>query len=338
MPRDIFLYEPIVPGTAQRIMEETKAAGGDEIHLRINSPGGSAHEGFAIFNHLKSIPNKVVTHNDGIAASAASWALMAGSERNGAEASQVMIHNTRGGMASMTAEDMRKAAPVMDAIDDLSAKIVSQASGMKIAKVRKLMSEETFFSSAQSKKLGLIHNVTNRLKAVALLTKEDMNLLDEIKAAAKNLGFTSQSDKEDGENVVELAKAQAVLTEEAAAKQQDTKDAGAEGADILLKDMVKSKDFLTFSEAITSHFVPKVMEYIESQPTEEEINARIDSKVDEALNNLLTKMKSEAEVVTPTNNFQNVSDEVEKEAEHVKSWKSLEDFKEKVQENAKNKK
>jgi hypothetical protein len=53
--QEIFIYDPIdrFEGvTAKGIAEQLKAAGRNEIHVRINSPGGSVFEGLAIFNLL----------------------------------------------------------------------------------------------------------------------------------------------------------------------------------------------------------------------------------------------------------------------------------------------
>lgn len=65
---------------AQELVREVAALNVERIHVRINSPGGSAFDGVAIYNALKRHPAEIITHVDGLAASAASVIAMAGDE------------------------------------------------------------------------------------------------------------------------------------------------------------------------------------------------------------------------------------------------------------------
>ncbi|NLE67664.1 MAG: Clp protease ClpP, partial [Lentisphaerae bacterium] len=62
------------------------------INIRLNSPGGSAFDGIAIFNALKDHPAKVTVKVDGLAASAASIIAMAGDTIEMGEGSFLMVH------------------------------------------------------------------------------------------------------------------------------------------------------------------------------------------------------------------------------------------------------
>ena len=86
----------------------------DVIHVCINSYGGEVAEGWAIYNALKRHKAKIITHNDGFAASIASVIFMAGDERYMSDASLLFIHNAwtrvagNAGVLRKTADDMEK--------------------------------------------------------------------------------------------------------------------------------------------------------------------------------------------------------------------------------------
>ena len=136
--------------TAQAIASDLKALGElDLIDVRINSPGGSAYEGLAIYNILKNHPAKVRTHNDGLAASAASIVLMAGDEIIVAENSTTMIHNGSicacGGVP-----DLERAIAELKVCNESLIGIYAARTGQKAEQVRDWLDAETYFSSADA--------------------------------------------------------------------------------------------------------------------------------------------------------------------------------------------
>ena len=78
--------------TAEELVSELADLEGD-IEVHINSPGGSAFDGMAIYNALASRPGNVTTVVDGIAASAASTIAMAGRPRLMSPGGMMMIHD-----------------------------------------------------------------------------------------------------------------------------------------------------------------------------------------------------------------------------------------------------
>lgn len=69
----------------------------DTIHIRINSPGGYVFEGLAIYNTIAASKKKIITYNDGLAASMAALILLAGDEIHAFQNSLLMIHNSSSG-------------------------------------------------------------------------------------------------------------------------------------------------------------------------------------------------------------------------------------------------
>src|SRR5262245_65110073 len=83
------------------------------LDLHINSDGCVIDDARAIYNLLVAHPATVITHIDGIAASAASFVAMAGKTIHMAEGGFFMIHNARGGVTG-TADDLRTMAQVFE--------------------------------------------------------------------------------------------------------------------------------------------------------------------------------------------------------------------------------
>lgn len=108
--REIFIYEPIRPEVAQRVIRELRALNAlkvADIKLWINSPGGCVASGFAIINIMRSIQSKVITIINSRAASMAAQISIAGDERLIVDNGTWMAHDmTAGGYDySMKLED-----------------------------------------------------------------------------------------------------------------------------------------------------------------------------------------------------------------------------------------
>ena len=86
------------------------------IHLRVNSPGGSVFAARAMEQAIREHKSKIVVHIDGLAASAASFLIMAADEIHMAPGSFLMIHKAWTMMFG-NADDLRKEAGLLDQID-----------------------------------------------------------------------------------------------------------------------------------------------------------------------------------------------------------------------------
>lgn len=128
------------------------------ITVRINSPGGSITEGYAIFNALKRRAN-VTTIVEGLAASMASVVMLAGSKIQANANSLLVIHNPLLMGATGNAEELRKAAADLDKIAGQIVGIYASATGKTDAEVRAAMDAETMFTAEEAKAWGLVHDV-----------------------------------------------------------------------------------------------------------------------------------------------------------------------------------
>jgi ATP-dependent protease ClpP protease subunit len=141
--------------TAANVKEQIDAAGTfNKIAVRINSPGGDAFEGVAIFNLLRAQGKPVDVFVDGIAASAASVVAMAGDTRTMGSGSMLMIHNAWSSCVGY-AEDMRKMADTLDKISASIGTIYVDRGGITAEKSKELMDAESWLNGSEAIELGL---------------------------------------------------------------------------------------------------------------------------------------------------------------------------------------
>ena len=136
------------------------------ITVRINSPGGSVFDGYAIFNALKARAASVTTRVEGLAASMASIVALAGSKVTAAANSMFMIHNPWSGVAG-DSEDLRKTADLLDKLTSQLVGIYAGKTKLPEDQVRAAMDAETWFTAAEAKEWGLVDEITDGVVAVA---------------------------------------------------------------------------------------------------------------------------------------------------------------------------
>lgn len=120
--------------------------GDGDLTVRINSGGGIATDGMAIYSLLKSHAGKVTAVIDGIAASAASLIAMAGAAREIRQGATMMIHDPSG-ITLGTEDTHRKAADKLGKLAESYAGVYATNSGKKKPDVRNLMKAETWLSA-----------------------------------------------------------------------------------------------------------------------------------------------------------------------------------------------
>ena len=133
---------------------------GNEIQVRINSPGGNVHDGLAIYNLLQGRRARVTTRVDGVAASIASVIAMAGRELSMPKSALLMIHDPSG-LVMGTAEDMRKMASVLDQHGDVIASIYQLKTGATHDGLKELMRQETWLTGEQAEMARFVDRTTN---------------------------------------------------------------------------------------------------------------------------------------------------------------------------------
>ena len=136
------------------------------IDVYINSPGGSAFDGVAMYTALARHPAAVTVHVDGAALSAASIVAMAGDRILMAEGAMMMIHEAWV-MAVGNAGDLRKEADWLGRLDEQAAKIYADRTGQSIEESAKLQAAETWMTADEAVALGFADEVVTNKKAAA---------------------------------------------------------------------------------------------------------------------------------------------------------------------------
>lgn len=135
-----------------------------DIHLYINSPGGSITAGMAIYDTMQYIKPDVSTICVGMAASMGAFLLTAGAKgkRYALPNSEVMIHQPLGG-ARGQATDIKIAAERILRMREMLNKIIAERSGQPLEKVERDTDRDYFMSAEEAKEYGLIDKVIEKL-------------------------------------------------------------------------------------------------------------------------------------------------------------------------------
>ena len=134
-----------------------------DIHLYINSPGGSVSAGLAIYDTMQFIKPDIGTICVGQAASMGAVLLGAGTKgkRYALPNSRVMIHQPLGGFQGQATDIEIHTKEILDARDRLN-KILSQHTGQPIDKIKVDTDRDNFMSGEQAKAYGLVDEVLDR--------------------------------------------------------------------------------------------------------------------------------------------------------------------------------
>ena len=144
--------------SSSMIVEALQAAGGRDVLVHVNSPGGMVFEGLAIYSAFKQYAGKVTMRVEGLAASAASFVICAGDETIIEPGAMIMIHDAWN-ITIGDAADHRKEADVLDKVSDSIANMYAEKSGTDAAAWRTAMIEETWYGSAEAVTAGLADSV-----------------------------------------------------------------------------------------------------------------------------------------------------------------------------------
>ena len=130
-----------------------KEAGSNDLIIRLNSPGGDAFDGIAIYNRLKNHKGKVTVHVDGWACSAASVIAMAADELIMGAGSMIMIHEAST-IVWGTKKHFRKEADVLEKLEDGIIDIYMMKANVDREEITVMVENETWFSASDAVGIG----------------------------------------------------------------------------------------------------------------------------------------------------------------------------------------
>ncbi len=135
-----------------------------DIHMYINSPGGSITAGMAIYDTMQYLTCDVATYCMGQAASMGAMLLTAGAKgkRNALPNSRIMIHQPLAGMEG-TATDLEIHAKEVIKVKRKMNDLMRHHTGKTLDQIEKDTDRDNFMSAEEAKAYGLIDNVLAEL-------------------------------------------------------------------------------------------------------------------------------------------------------------------------------
>lgn len=167
---EIFLYDAIGDWgvSAADFAVALSALKGQAVRIRINSPGGDAFAGMAMYELIRQHDGEVEARVDALAASAASYLMLGASRVTLAENATVMIHKAWG-MTIGNADEMRATAAILDRLDGQQAQIFSSETGKSIDEIMAALAAETWFTAQEAVDFGIADAIVEPSKAKAAL-------------------------------------------------------------------------------------------------------------------------------------------------------------------------
>jgi ATP-dependent Clp protease protease subunit len=134
-----------------------------DIHLYINSPGGSVYDGLAIYDTMQFIKPDVQTICYGVAMSMGSLLLAGGAKgkRMALPNSRILIHQPSGGFQGQTSDieiHAREVLALRARVDEIYAEHTEQP----VERVHADMDRDRFFTGAEALAYGLVDRVIER--------------------------------------------------------------------------------------------------------------------------------------------------------------------------------
>ncbi len=161
----VFVTGPVEMGMAntfiaQMLFLESQDPNRD-ISIYINSPGGEVYSGTAMYDTIKHVKNDVVTINVGLAASAASLLLAAGTpgKRFALPNSYSLIHQPLTGGISGQATDVEIEAKHMVKLKHQFAQIIADCTKKTLEQTLKDMDRDYWMTAQETKDYGLIDGI-----------------------------------------------------------------------------------------------------------------------------------------------------------------------------------
>ncbi|MDR3152762.1 MAG: ATP-dependent Clp endopeptidase proteolytic subunit ClpP [Deltaproteobacteria bacterium] len=134
-----------------------------DVHLYINSPGGSISAGMAIFDTMRFIRPNVSTLCMGLAASMSAILLAAGSpgKRSALPNAKVMIHQPSGGFSGQATDIEIQSREIRKTKDSVN-EIMSKLTGKPVEQVAVDTERDYYMTAVEAKEYGIIDQVLEK--------------------------------------------------------------------------------------------------------------------------------------------------------------------------------
>jgi len=164
--RIVFLWGEITPPTAggliMRLLELQAKNRDRDVHLYINSPGGSVDDTLAVYDTMQFLQCDVATYCVGQAASGAALILAAGAmgKRFALPHSKIMIHQPWGGVTGQAADIQIQAEEILKAKRMLN-EILAQHTGRTVEQIESETERDRYLTPAEAKEYGIVDEIVS---------------------------------------------------------------------------------------------------------------------------------------------------------------------------------
>ena len=165
--RIVFMVGPVTDETANLVVAQMLFLESEnpdkDIHLYINSPGGSVTAGLSIYDTMNFIKPNVATVCMGLAASMGQFLLCAGEKgkRFALPSARIMMHQPSGGFQGQAA-DIKIQAEQMVYIKQMLSERIAHHTGQTVEQIIADSDRDRWFTAEQAKEYGIIDNVIIR--------------------------------------------------------------------------------------------------------------------------------------------------------------------------------
>lgn len=137
-----------------------------DIHLYVNSPGGSVTAGLSLVDVMNYITCDVATYGIGICASMGATLLAAGKKgkRHILPNAEVMIHQVLGGARGQVTDIKIRAEHLLKTKRKMN-EMLAQMTGQPLARIEKDTDRDNFMDAREAKEYGLVDHIIDKLPA-----------------------------------------------------------------------------------------------------------------------------------------------------------------------------
>jgi len=168
--RILFLWGEIHPniagGLIMRLLELQAKHPDRDIHLYINSPGGSVDDTLAVYDTMQFMNCDVATYCVGQAASGAAMILAAGTKgkRYALPHSKVMIHQPWGGVTGQASDIQIQAEEILKA-KRLLNELLAKHTGREVAQIEQDTERDRYLSPQEALEYGIVDEILEHARA-----------------------------------------------------------------------------------------------------------------------------------------------------------------------------
>lgn len=161
--RTVMVTDEVTKKMAQQIMTQLlllEAENNDDIKMYINSPGGDADAGFAIFDMMRFVKPKIKAICAGVAASAAVIILLGARKENRLSLpnARVLIHQPSTGIHGTAADIQIEATEILKCREKIN-RLISVETGQAMEKVESDTKRNFWMSAEEALKYGLVSKI-----------------------------------------------------------------------------------------------------------------------------------------------------------------------------------